>query len=229
MSVKISVKAIWDQFLACNDRLWDPPDEDAMNELLRLLQNIDKRLSYHLREHDQGLDLILSAEGHPELMQVLARMRKAAPNPARWEVITAFSGIAVLGERDWQVFPNDASGDALYRMYMSGDALWISRPVDFNLLFPGEHEAKLSCEALDVELSRVGLSEYRDVEGFTYEVQLSIDMCPTYPEIVRQEAHLAEVACRFGGMNDGWGSWEVQEGDRQCPVVVAQVGVTPWA
>lgn len=213
MSVEISVKAFWDHFVACNDLLWDPPDQDAMDELLRLLQDIDRRLSYHLGEHDQGIDLILSAEGNPELMPVLAQLREVAPSLTRWKVITAFSGIAVLGERDLQVFPDDSSGDALYRMYMSGDALWISRPVDFNLLFPGEHEAALFCEALDVALSRVGLSEYRDVEGFTYEVQLSIDMCPTYPEFIRQEAHLAEVAGRFGGINDGWGSWEVQEGE----------------
>jgi hypothetical protein len=52
-----------------------------------------------------------------------------------------FVSTELFGERNEKVFPNTENGDALYRMATSGDCLWMSRKVNFSLVFSSKDRA----------------------------------------------------------------------------------------
>jgi len=62
------IEKFWRYFHDSHHLLARDPDKDAMEKLLSLIRNIDRRLYFHLGERANATDLILSAEGNPDLM-----------------------------------------------------------------------------------------------------------------------------------------------------------------
>ena len=104
------IKNFWIEFSErCGELSGESPSSDAMDYLLECLRRIDPRLYYHLGSRDDGTDLILSAEGHPDLMPVLQELKQSAPSQDGWEIVVSFDGMLTFGERNIEVFPKMAT------------------------------------------------------------------------------------------------------------------------
>ena len=94
-------------------------------------------------------------------------------------------------------------------MAQNGDALWIERPVNFSLVFSTAAAARQFAARIAVDKLACDTSPYDGAEGYTYQVEVTIPLIPTYANIERAEARLSSLAKPFGGRNDGWGCFEV--------------------
>lgn len=206
-----NISQFWAEFSKSKDQLaGDNPSPDAMDNLLMSLEKVEPRLYYHLGGNDRGTDLILSAEGHADLMPVLDVLKKAAPIAKGWEIVAAYEGMLKFGERNERVFPPTENGDVLYRMACSGDCLWIAREVNFSLIFPGESSAKdFSLRAVSTD-TQSKISKYDGAEGFEFQVEISTTLIPSHDLVTSTEERLGKIAESLGGRNDGWGCFEVQ-------------------
>lgn len=203
------IERFWGSFAAIRGRLsTDPPDAFAMELLRDLLMTLDPRLFYHLRATDSGIDLILSAEGHAELMPLLAEVREAAPAMEGWGVQLAYEGMLVFGERNEAVFPATPNGDVLYRMAQSGDHLWKPRDIHFSLVFPDEAAAS----RFRAKVGRLGMRcavGAGEAAGGAHPAEVTMRLVPSCATITGLEATLGKAAQEFGGRGDGWGCFAV--------------------
>jgi Regulator of ribonuclease activity B len=201
----------WNEFSKLNSQLeGDQPSAEAMKQLLSCLEEIDQRLYYHLGSRDNGIDLILSAEGHADLMPVLDQLKATAPKIERWDVLAAFEGMLLFGQRNERVFPDTENGDVLYRMALNGDKLWIAREVNFSLVFPTEGGAANFLKKAAVENFHCEVSEYNGAEGYSFQAEVNMAIIPSHETITLIENRLEKLAEEFGGRNDGWGCFEVK-------------------
>ncbi len=110
-------------------------------------------------------------------------------------------------KRNPKIFPLDENGDVIWQMYKNGDDLSKVRKFDFSVLFPTEDAA--SQFSLQVLKSNQKPKCYKpdNDDDLNWEVNVSPIMLPTYQNITSFEKKLAEDAAKFGGRNDGWGSF----------------------
>lgn len=205
------VHAFWRNFLRMLPQLTagEEPSQAAMEELLSCLEEVDSRLYFFIGSTDDGMDLVLSAEGYPDLMPVVMRIKAAAPVVPGWRVLSAYDAELLFGQRNEHIFPKTESGDVLYKMAQNGDALWIERPVNFSLVFSTAAAARQFAARIAVDKLACDTSPYDGAEGYTYQVEVTIPLIPTYANIERAEARFSSLAKPFGGRNDGWGCFEV--------------------
>jgi hypothetical protein len=182
-----------------------------MDQLLDTLRLVDKRLYYHIGSNDKtnNRGLILSAEGHADLMPTLELLKGAAPKCDEWNVHAVYEGLVIFGQRNEDVFPLTENGDILYKMAESGDALWIERPIDYSFVFPGREEAKAFCERVAIDGFRGELSKYRGAKAYSFQVEISISLAPSHNAITSFEQRLGDLAAEFNGRADGWGCFNV--------------------
>lgn len=201
----------WDEFSKIHTQLEnEETSPNAMEHLLSSLEQIDKRLYFHLGSLDNRMDLILSAEGHAQLMPVLNQLKKDAPAVQNWSVQVAYEGMLLFGERNDQVFPATENGDVLFNMAQSGDSLWIARKINFSLIFPDRESAQGFSAKATSENFQCKVDKYDVAEGYKFQVEVSIEMVPNHEAITSIESHMEELAQPYGGRNDGWGCFEVQ-------------------
>lgn len=171
-------------------------------DLLRdVLLALEPRLFYHLRSNEHGIDLILSAEGHAELMPLLERVKAAAPALPGWSVQSAYEGMLLFGERNEVVFPDDANGDVLYQMGRNGDHLWKPRDIHFSLSFPDP----ASADKFRGKVARLGMRCAVDGQ----QAEVTMHLAPAWTTITGLEQSLARAAVEFGGRSQGWGCFPV--------------------
>lgn len=109
-------------------------------------------------------------------------------------------------ERDFEEYPDNASGNALWQM-ATGDIDLVSlRVIDFEHCFPDESSARefLAAVAETVFNAKLKLPAPESNRG--WEVQCKVRLIPTYAAITQTEDRLAATAQRFGGYPDGWGT-----------------------
>jgi hypothetical protein len=186
------------------------PSEQAMDNLLSFLLLVDPRLYYHLGSTDAGTDLILSAEGHADLMPILKRLKAAAPQSARWNVVTAFEGMLLFGQRNEKVFPvsENENGDVLFRMANNGDDLFKARDVNFSVVFQEREAAQQFADHFRKLGFEVEIAEPQGLTRRKHDVTVTINMVPSYESITNFEQQLESVAAPLGGKNDGWGCFQ---------------------
>jgi len=109
-------------------------------------------------------------------------------------------------------FPDDENGDVLRRMAAQGIDLVSPRIVDFEHCFPVEASARSFLSAIDGTVLEARLIRPDPENGRGWEVQCRERMVPTHDAITQTEVRLAEVAARFGGYPDGWGSLSNPDG-----------------
>ena len=110
-------------------------------------------------------------------------------------------------------FPDDDNGKMLAAMAEAGIDLTKALDVDFFLVFDDQRDAETALEELansDLE-GEVELN-LNDELG-KWEIIVCINMVPDYDDLVEQETILNYFAAEFGGMTDGWGVMQHQEGD----------------
>jgi hypothetical protein len=200
------VSAFWNDFSRLiPDLSAQPRSRAALESLLDSLRHIDERLYFHLRRHDKGTDLILSAEGNADLMDLLGELLASAPGMPEWKVIAAYDGDFEVGRRNEDVFPLTENGEVLYEMACNGDRLWVPRDIDFSFIFADETGAHSFAQQLSLQEIHASISEYSGTPGYSHEVAVSQHMLPKHDVISGVEARLNELAVSSGGKADGWG------------------------
>jgi hypothetical protein len=106
--------------------------------------------------------------------------------------------------RDPTKFPDDADGDALWRMYVDGDDLSAAREIDFWSVFTEERNA--------IDFAVEGLRKgwkisFSEVEG-EWQVGVHLIMVPNYESITGFQDELSSAVMLFNGVIDGWGCFE---------------------
>ena len=200
----------WTTFLSEKEELAsESPDPESMNRVLDLLTKVDSRLYFHVGLTDDSADLIISAEGNPDLMETISNIVESAPQLDGWRFLPVYDGLALFGERNNELYPNSANGNCLFQRVQDGDKPWIPRPVDFNLVFPSESAAIDFSKHLQIQSIKSEVSAYDGAEGHTHQIYIKKEMTPTLKDIEKFENHLQGIAEEFGGRNDGWGSFNV--------------------
>ena len=104
-------------------------------------------------------------------------------------------------------FPNDANGDVLRRMKAEGDNLAKARDMDFQVVFADQTKAESFAAVFRQQNLRAEVKRSNVAKGLPWDVRVVKHMLPTHAGITAFEDELQAVADRFGGRNDGWGSF----------------------
>ncbi|RYD42646.1 MAG: hypothetical protein EOP83_32515, partial [Verrucomicrobiaceae bacterium] len=148
-------------------------DQSALKKLYLHLRKIDKRLYLHTGSKNSGeWDLILSAEGVPELLPLLHDLVAQAPAVPGWGYVPCYDAEFLFGQRNDSLYPDDENGDTLYTMALEGDRPWISRDIDFSVVFPDEKAADEFLAHFEATGSRLVKDPYTGAKGFTYQVTI---------------------------------------------------------
>ncbi len=109
-------------------------------------------------------------------------------------------------------FPDDGNGDMLQALADAGVDLNKSLALDFYLVFKSKEKAEMALNELTA-LDQPGEVElnFNDLEQ--WELIVSLSMVPDHAAITAKEAELDKFAKKFGGLNDGWGVMQHQDGD----------------
>ena len=182
MTSDLSISRFWEAFLESREGLLHPADSEAMSGLLETLRLVDRRFYYHVGEHDDGADLILSAEGHCDALPLLQRVRDHAPEVPGWKVLAVFDGDLTIGRRNAVIFPEDENGDVLYRMARSGDNLCSERAINFSVVFPSASARREFLESLGEE-GLEGKPEEGNPDYEPWDVTVTQVMLPTHENI----------------------------------------------
>jgi hypothetical protein len=200
------IQAFWD-IVRQHHKLFSVPDndkDDQMMTALRSLQQIDSRLYFHCGYRDDGMDFLLSAEGHYDLGDVVVAIVDAAPALADWRVRPILESRALFGERDFDLFPDDENGDILYGIAQRAGDLIRPADVDFCHVFPSEQEVQLFALALEAAFEREA-EPYDGRDGYSWQVIAVRRMIPSHSHITSTERALADLAATYSGSPDGWG------------------------
>ena len=102
-------------------------------------------------------------------------------------------------------YPNDSDGDALRRVAADGNDMSAPMSIDFPVVLP--HEAQAKAFAAVAAAHGYGVELCPPEDGSDWDVICSLDMVPTYVDLVRIQHELTEAAQPFGGYSDGWGTF----------------------
>ena len=144
----------------------EKPDSSSMNRTLDSLAKIDNKLYFHVGVMDDSAHLIISAEGCPELMDTVASIVNLAPKLEDWGFIPVYDGLALFGQRNPELYPETVNGEVLYKRLQNGDCPWVSRPVDFDVVFPSENDAIQFSETINENGFEIEVSPYDGAEGW---------------------------------------------------------------
>jgi hypothetical protein len=100
--------------------------------------------------------------------------------------------------------PNDANGDVLRRMVAAGDDLSKARDVEFHFVFDEERKAKMFAKT--IEVASQARAEVTQDEQRGWSATVRTNFAPTHAKVSSLEAMLTQVAEKFEGKADGWGS-----------------------
>ncbi|WP_394388105.1 ribonuclease E inhibitor RraB [Shewanella woodyi] len=110
-------------------------------------------------------------------------------------------------------FPDDDNGKMLAAMSEAGIDLSKQLDVDFFLVFEDQRDAESATEELAGSDLEGEMELHLNDELGKWELIVCIKMVPEYQAIVDQELQLNGFAEEFGGVTDGWGVMQHQEGD----------------
>ncbi|MEZ9595267.1 ribonuclease E inhibitor RraB [Shewanella sp. 10N.261.52.F9] len=110
-------------------------------------------------------------------------------------------------------FPDDDNGKMLEAMADAGIDLSQALDVDFFLVFEDQRDAESALEELGKSDLEGEIELLLNDESGKWELIVCLNMVPAYDAIVEQEISLHEFAQEFGGITDGWGVMQHQEGD----------------
>ncbi len=111
-------------------------------------------------------------------------------------------------KRDPEIFPDNATGDALWRMQENGDHLSKPREIEFTVVFATEDDALKYGENLLINRQKILLADNEEDDEYPFELVVYVYMEASYDEISGYEDLLESHAAKFNGYNDGWGCLE---------------------
>jgi len=110
-------------------------------------------------------------------------------------------------------FPDDDNGKMLAAMSEAGIDLSKPLDIDFFLVFDDQRDAESATEELANSDIEGEMELHLNDEVGKWELIVCIKMVPQYQAIVDQELELNQFAVEFGGVTDGWGVMQHQDGD----------------
>lgn len=110
-------------------------------------------------------------------------------------------------------FPDDDNGKMLAAMSEAGIDLSKPHDIDFFLVFDDQRDAESATEELANSDIEGEMELHLNDEVGKWELIVCIKMVPQYQAIVDQELELNQFAVEFGGVTDGWGVMQHQDGD----------------
>lgn len=103
-------------------------------------------------------------------------------------------------------FPHNATGDALRLLEARGADMSAARDIDFEHVFANLDAAEQFERTVRKEAIRTKVSEYNGDRDWYWNVQVVVQLVPTYASVTAIEEHLGDVARQCGGEPDGWGT-----------------------
>ncbi len=111
-------------------------------------------------------------------------------------------------KREPELFPDDATGDALWQMQENGDDLSKPREIEFTVIFTTEEDALKFGENLLINRQKILLADNEQSEEYPFELIVYVYMDASYDEISGHEDLLESHASKYNGNSDGWGCIE---------------------
>lgn len=107
-------------------------------------------------------------------------------------------------ERDSQLFPDDAIGNALWVMLSEGDDLSQVREVEFSVLFSDQSAALKFGHLLLENNQKLSFCPYPDNEEYPWEITAYPEISATHENISTYIGLLSQGAEPLGGKFDDW-------------------------
>ncbi|PCH95462.1 MAG: hypothetical protein COB83_08520 [Gammaproteobacteria bacterium] len=102
-------------------------------------------------------------------------------------------------------FPTDETGQVLAEMQQAGIDLSVSHAVVFFHLFEQESQARAMADFINENMKNVQVSVHPDETSNVWDLDCTIQMTPSYDDVIKQESDFEQLAKKFSGYNDGWG------------------------
>jgi len=102
-------------------------------------------------------------------------------------------------------FPNDETGQVLSEMHQAGIDLTQQHDVVFFHLFEQKSQAQAMAELINETLPNVKIDIHEDESPNVWDLDCTIQMIPSYEQVIEQETAFEKMAAKFSGYNDGWG------------------------
>jgi len=99
----------------------------------------------------------------------------------------------------------DETTQVLNEMEQAGIDLNVAHDVVFFQLFEKKEQAQQMMDYLAKELPEVSGELLADEIPNVWDVNVTVNMLPSYQNIVDQEKLFEQIAGQFNGYNDGWG------------------------
>ncbi|GLX87133.1 hypothetical protein tloyanaT_33860 [Thalassotalea loyana] len=99
----------------------------------------------------------------------------------------------------------DETTQVLNEMEQAGIDLNVAHDVVFFQLFEKKEQAQQMMDYLAEELPEVSGELLADEIPNVWDVNVTVNMLPSYQNIVDQEKLFEQIAGQFNGYNDGWG------------------------
>jgi len=107
-------------------------------------------------------------------------------------------------ERDYEHFPENNTGDLLWKMKLAGDDLNKVREIQFSVIFAKYDQALKFGNLLLENNQKLSLCTYQGDEQFPWEITAYPEIEPNYANIFGYQNLLASSSEEFAGKYDGW-------------------------
>lgn len=112
-------------------------------------------------------------------------------------------------------FPDDDNGKMLAAMQDAGMDLTQKLMIDFFLIFDDQRDGESALQELTKSNVEGDAELNLNDELGKWELIVTLNMLPEYDLLINKEQELNQFAQNFGGMSDGWGVMQHQDGDAE--------------
>ncbi|MDX2367885.1 MAG: ribonuclease E inhibitor RraB [Colwellia sp.] len=107
-------------------------------------------------------------------------------------------------DRDLRFFPNDNTGDALWKIQQAGDDLEKIREIEFSVLFPSQALALQFGQLLLENNQKLSCTPFQDNEALPWEITAYPEMSLNYDDINAYQELLETSSAPLQGQFDGF-------------------------
>lgn len=107
-------------------------------------------------------------------------------------------------KRDLALFPNDTTGDTLWKMQQAGDDLEQTREVEFSVLFPSQTLALQFGQLLLENNQKLSFTPFQENDEFPWEITAYPEMPLNYENISAYQELLETSSAPLQGKFDGF-------------------------
>lgn len=106
--------------------------------------------------------------------------------------------------RDLTLFPEDETGDMLWKMLTEGDDLAKEREIEFSVIFANQDDALKFGHLLLQNNQKLSFCPYQENQEYPWEITAYPEMAATYENVMTYINLLKQSAEPLSGIFDGW-------------------------